>query len=110
MTTTQFGSINAETGEVSKGYIDKSGKMCYRKPPFWKRWFSKPPTEDVYVGVVSWPIINMNTGVTFTQKGVLYLVRNKITQKTVGVYVKSDGERVECNLDAWLNQNRIIAS
>ena len=49
----KFGTFNVTTGEVQTGYVDKSGQMKYRKPPWYKRIFQKRarrPEATEYIG------------------------------------------------------------
>ncbi len=50
-----FGSINVETGETEAGFLSK-GKMKFKKQPWWRRLFSKPPRKKEYVGDFDYPV------------------------------------------------------
>ncbi len=41
----RFVSVDSITGERKDGYIDKNGEMKFKKQPWYKRIFHKPPSK-----------------------------------------------------------------
>ena len=46
----RFVSVDSITGERKDGYIDKNGEMKFKKQPWYKRIFHKPPSKIEAIG------------------------------------------------------------
>lgn len=47
-----FGKIDTSTGLVQEGYVE-NGEMKFKKIPWYKRLFSKEPSEIKYLGTIT---------------------------------------------------------
>lgn len=108
----QFGLLNVKTGEFQSGYINKQGKMKYKRQPFWKRWFNKKPIETKYVGVgtvpAEWSWIFSNTTHQCTYDVAVYKDVNSFTDEIYSVYFDLKGRRYFFNVDAFKEGKLIV--
>lgn len=112
MNDIKFGTIDTETGETRDGYIDKSGKMCFKKPSWWQSFcliFKPPPRETVYVGTMQgleMQYIWSSQGIPV--EGALYKVINPLTEKVYRLYAKTNVGCVDFDTEAFAQNNKLI--
>jgi hypothetical protein len=93
-----FGSIDTKTGEIQKGYIDRKGKMQYKKTPWYKKLFLKKPREIVYLGA---DYFHNSNRPERRIPAVIYKEINPYTNEVYCVWAKINGIKTYFNVDLY---------
>ncbi len=105
-----FGSYNVKTGESLDGYIDKNGKMAFKKRPWYKRIFKKlkPTTNIKYIGSHTLTKSWMEIGKTTLIAVPVYMKFDPFTDIVYNIYSTHRGHTIHYCIDAYLHDESLI--
>lgn len=102
-----FGSFNPNTGECQDGYIDKQGRMRFKRN-FWRNLFSRPPSETAFITTLEVEVYNILTGRNRTRHEALYKDFNPVTGQITKLYSKHCHGTTKFDINAWNKHGTLV--
>jgi len=100
----KFGCVDASTGHTQEGYLDKEGKMKFKKPSFWSKLFSDiapEPRQKEFLGTHPIRKRFMGIGEWRQIQACVYREFNPLSGKTHKIWFEHMGDKRNFNKDAY---------